>query len=69
MNQNTIVIILISLGVLLLFSFLGASKSNKEAFENSNSSNKVPKSYYIYNPPLTKKPIEYIKNKVNDEKA
>uniref|UniRef100_A0A6C0D7T5 Uncharacterized protein n=1 Tax=viral metagenome TaxID=1070528 RepID=A0A6C0D7T5_9ZZZZ len=69
MNQNTIVIILISVGVLLLFSFLGASKSNKEAFENSASSNKAPMSYYIYNPPLIKKPIEYIKNAANDEKV
>jgi len=37
MDKNTIVIILISIGVLVLFSVLGASKANKNGIEGFES--------------------------------
>ena len=69
MNQNTIVIILVSVGVLLLFSFLGASKAKKEGFNNNNSSDKPSKYELIYNQEFytTTEPKEYIKNKTDED--
>jgi hypothetical protein len=69
MNQNTIVIILVSVGVLLLFSFLGASKAKKEGFNNNDSSIKPSKYELIYNQELhtTNEPKEYVKNKTDED--